>query len=94
VVFRKQLIDLLSTEPRSVSRIARELGIDRKDAAEDLEHALRSAQSAGHRVVIEPAVCRSCGFVFEIRKLTKPSKCPQCRGTRVLEAQIRIDRSD
>ena len=94
MVFRKQLIDLLSTEPRSVSRIARELGINRKDAAHDLEHALRSAQSAGHRVVIEPAACRSCGFVFDTRKLTKPGKCPQCRGTRVLEAQIRIDRSD
>jgi hypothetical protein len=31
-------------------------------------------------LVIEPALCRHCGFVFEQRtRLAKPGKCPQCR---------------
>ena len=88
---RKDLVALLSVQPRSVSSLARELGVDRRDVEEDLRHAIRSARAAGHRVVVEPARCRTCGFVFGPDKLTKPGKCPECRGTRVFEPQIRID---
>jgi predicted Zn-ribbon and HTH transcriptional regulator len=92
VAFRKYLLDLLSAQPRSVSSIARELGLKRQDVADDLEHAIRSARAAGHRVRVEPARCRDCGFLFDERKLSKPGKCPACRGTRLLEAQIYIER--
>jgi len=40
---RRDLIDLLSREPRSLSSIAREMGLGRGDVEEDLRHALRSA---------------------------------------------------
>jgi predicted Zn-ribbon and HTH transcriptional regulator len=90
-VFRKDLLTLLSAEPRSASSLARELGLNRRDMAEDLRHLLRSARAAGHRIMIEPARCRTCGFTFDEDKLSKPSKCPQCHGTRLYEAQIRIE---
>jgi len=89
-VFRKDLLELLQHEWRSVSSIARELRLPKGDVEEDLRHLIRSARAAGHDVAIEPAVCRTCGFTFDASKLTKPSKCPSCRGTRILEAQIRI----
>jgi transcriptional regulator len=89
-MFRKDLIAALTTQPRSVSSLARELGLKRGDVEDDLRHAIRSARAAGHHVVIEPAKCRSCGFTFGEDKLSKPSKCPQCRGTRLYETQIRI----
>ena len=54
---------------------------------------IRSARAAGHRIIIEPARCRSCGFVFSEDKLIKPGKCPACRGTRLFEAQIWIEAS-
>jgi len=38
-----------------------------------------------------PARCRSCGFTFDEDKLSKPGKCPECRGTRLYEAQIFIE---
>jgi predicted Zn-ribbon and HTH transcriptional regulator len=94
MAFRRHLIDLLSVEPRSVSRIARELGLTRRDAADDVQHLIRSARAAGHQVIIEPARCRSCGFTFDERKLSKPGKCPECRGSRILEAQIGIRRGE
>lgn len=81
---------LLAGEPRSVSSIARELGLRRGDVEEDLRHALRSARAAGHEILVVPARCRSCGFTFDEEKLSKPGKCPACRGTRLYEPQISI----
>jgi predicted Zn-ribbon and HTH transcriptional regulator len=82
---------MLTSQPRSVSSIARELGLDRRDVEDHLRHAIRSARAAGHHVIIEPARCKQCGFVFGEDKLSKPGKCPDCRGSRIFEAQIRID---
>jgi hypothetical protein len=62
----------------------------RSDVDDDLRHLLRSARASGHDVRILPARCRSCEFVFGPDKLTKPSRCPACRGTRLFEAQVRI----
>jgi transcriptional regulator len=93
-VFRKDLLALLETEPRSVSSLARQLGVPKGDVEDDLRHLIRSERAAGHQVVLEPARCRACGFIFSEEKLAKPGKCPQCRGTRILEAQIRIDRAE
>jgi predicted Zn-ribbon and HTH transcriptional regulator len=89
-MFRKDLLPLLSAEPRSVSRIARELGLKRGDVEEDLRHLIRSARAAGHGITVVPARCRSCGFTFGEDKLSKPGKCPACRGTWLYEAQINI----
>ena len=47
MTLRRHLIDLLSETPRSVSSIAREMGLRRADAEEDLRHALRSAVAGG-----------------------------------------------
>lgn len=90
MVFRKDLLMLLTAQPRSVSSLARELGLTRGDVEDDLRHMIRSARAAGHRVVIEPARCKACGFTFDEDKLSKPGKCPQCRQSRILEAQISV----
>ena len=84
-------MEILSAEPRTVTRLARELGLARRDVEEDLRHMIRSARAAGHRVVIEPAKCRACGYVFGEVKLAKPGKCPSCRSTWLFEAVLRID---
>ncbi len=93
-MFRKDLIALLTDRPRSVSSIARQLGLGRRDVDEDLRHAIRSARAAGRRIGIEPARCRTCGFEFGHGKLSKPGRCPACRGTRVVEAQVWIEPAD
>jgi predicted Zn-ribbon and HTH transcriptional regulator len=78
-------------QPRSVSSLARDLGLKRADVEDDLRHAIRSAQTAGHKVVVIPARCRACGFTFGEDRLSKPGKCPVCKATRIFEAQIQID---
>jgi len=88
---RRDLIAMLSAQPRSVSSIAREIGLGRGDAEDHLRHAIQSARAAGHQVIVEPAKCRQCGFTFGADKLSKPGKCPECKGSRIYEAQIRIE---
>jgi len=88
---RREIAQILAAGPRSVSSLARELGLQRKDAEDDLRHAIRSARAAGHRIVVEPARCKQCGFLFDGDKLSKPGKCPECRGTRIFESQITIE---
>jgi predicted Zn-ribbon and HTH transcriptional regulator len=93
-MFRRDLIALLTAQPRSVSSIARGMGLRRGDVEDDLRHAIRSARAAGHEVVVVPARCRACGFTFSEDKLSKPSKCPSCRGTRLYEAQVSVRTAD
>jgi predicted Zn-ribbon and HTH transcriptional regulator len=88
---RRELLDRLVGQPRSVSSLARELGLVRRDVESDLQHVFRSAEAAGYRIAILPARCKSCGFTFDERKLSKPGKCPVCRGTRLFEAQVQIE---
>ena len=90
MTLRRDLLSLVTSQPRSVSSLARELGLKRGDVEDDLRHMIRSARGAGHRVVIEPARCKACGFVFGEEKLSKPSRCPECRQSRILEAQISV----
>src|SRR5215831_4232110 len=90
MTLRRQLIEILSDAPRSVSAIAREMGLCRGDAEADLRHALRSAVAAGHEVEVIPARCKNCGFVFGDARLVKPGRCPSCRGSRLFEPQIRL----
>jgi len=92
VTFRRDLLTLLTNQPRSVSSLARDLGLSRRDVEDDLRHLIRSARASGHMIIVEPAKCRSCGFTFSEEKLMKPGKCPACRGTRLYEAQIRIEK--
>ncbi len=93
MVFRRHLIEFLAHEPRSVSWLARELGMKRGDVEEDLRHALRSARTAGYQIDVIPARCKSCDFVFSVDKLSKPSRCPNCKGTRLFEPMMMVSTS-
>jgi predicted Zn-ribbon and HTH transcriptional regulator len=90
VAFRRHLLELVSAEPRTASSLARELGLDRRDMEDDLRYMIRSARAAGHEVVVEPARCKSCGFVFEQDRLSKPGRCPACRESRIYEPLISV----
>jgi predicted Zn-ribbon and HTH transcriptional regulator len=89
---RRELLARLAGQPRSVSSLARELGVNRADVEEDLRHALRSAEAEGWRVDVLPAKCRACGFTFDRDRLSRPGKCPACRSTRLFEPQILLSR--
>jgi len=90
-MFRKNLIEMLNGNPMTVSQIARLVDESPGRVADDLNHFLRSLKHMEYKAVVEPARCRSCGFEFSTEKLTKPSKCPECHSTWVLEPKIRVE---
>ena len=90
-MFRKDLIEILRGNPMTVSQIARLVDESPGRVADDLNHLLRSLKHTEYKALVEPALCRSCGFDFSGAKLTKPSKCPECHSTWVQEPKISIE---
>lgn len=74
----------------TVPEIAREVDELPKDVEEDLRHLFQSLKHSEFKVMVEPAVCRKCGFEFGPEKLRKPSKCPECKATWLSEPRISI----
>ena len=63
-----------------------------KDVATHLEHLERSLRHDGERLVIEPAKCLACDFVFKTReRLTTPGSCPKCRSERIAPPAFRVE---
>jgi predicted Zn-ribbon and HTH transcriptional regulator len=87
-VNRKQLLEALGPVPRSLSDLAAQFGATRKDVEDALPHILRSARAADIRLVIVPARCKQCDFTFGETKLTRPSRCPQCKGSSLYEPLV------
>lgn len=77
-------------EPRTISSIAHELGMTREEVEDHIKHLVKSAKAEHQTVSVEPARCRSCGFRFAGDRITKPSKCPECGGSRLYEPLIQI----
>jgi predicted Zn-ribbon and HTH transcriptional regulator len=93
MTLRRQLHEILSHEPRSVSSLARELGLKRTALEDDLQHMLRSAAARGDAIEILPARCKACRFEFGPDRLAKPGRCPSCKASRIQEAMIAIRQS-
>jgi len=90
-MYRKDFLPILMGHPHSINELALLLDEEPKEVEQDLNHFLKSLKRMPYHAVIEPAVCRHCGFVFHHDKLRKPGKCPQCKGTWIREPQISIE---
>lgn len=81
---RQQLIDALTDRELTAIDLSQEVGIREKEVYEHLPHIARSVASQGMRLVVRPARCLKCGFVFkERRRFTRPGRCPRCRETHI-----------
>ena len=89
-MFRKDLITLLLDNPQRLSGIARLYDVPLKDVADDIVHLRKTLKQSAYRLQVTPAECRRCSFVFSAEKLSKPSKCPQCRSTWLEEPMVQI----
>lgn len=77
---RHEIMEILKGQILSPKDISAAVHISVKEVYEHLEHIRRSLTKRAHYLVIMPAECRKCGFIFKKReKLKKPGKCPVCR---------------
>jgi predicted Zn-ribbon and HTH transcriptional regulator len=88
---RRRIIDALREGQQSALDISGSVGIPEKDVEGHLAHIRASLHRSGDRLVVQPAECAKCGFVFEKRgRLTRPGKCPVCRGESIHPPQFFI----
>lgn len=91
VTIRSALRAALLEGPLTARELSARVGIGEKEVAEHLEHLARSLRHSGERLLVEPARCLACGFVFKERtRLARPSKCPACRSQRLRPARFQV----
>jgi transcriptional regulator len=83
---RHAIMTLLSDETVTALDISREVRIPEREVYDHLEHIRKTLRIAGLHLLVVPAACGECGFVFHKRtRLTKPGKCPVCRSSHISE---------
>ena len=86
----KVLIELLSKQAMTLRELAEWFHADTKELLLDLERVSQSVKPG--KLIMDPSVCRNCGYVFKDReKRRRPSKCPECKGEKVSEPVFSIE---
>ena len=89
---RQELIDELLQGPHSARELSALVKIREREVSLHLEHIQKSLAASGGQLVVVPAECKKCGFVFSKReKLKRPGKCPVCRGESIKEPLFTIE---
>ncbi len=82
---------LLSEGHLSAKEISMDIGIREKDVYQHLEHIQQTLRQETCQLIVEPAICKLCGFIFKKRtRLTKPGKCPLCKGSSIEEPRFSL----
>ena len=81
---RQDLTLALRAGPATARDLSKAVGASEKDVVDHLVHLTKSLKARGEELVIMPAECLECGFVFSGReKPARPSRCAKCRGGRL-----------
>ncbi|WP_051305845.1 transcriptional regulator [Desulfogranum mediterraneum] len=88
---RQEMLLLLEHSPQGARELSQALHISEKDLYDHLEHLNRSLRASGRRLIIEPARCRDCDFVFTERKrFNPPGHCPRCKKSHIQRPLFRL----
>ncbi|MBP1912338.1 transcriptional regulator [Thermococcus stetteri] len=92
---RERIISLLEERDYSPSELARALDLRGKGSVKIILEDLKAIQKIVKRerkvLLIKPAVCRNCGFVFK-PEIKIPSRCPRCKSEWIEEPRFKIER--
>ncbi|RLF81367.1 transcriptional regulator [Thermococci archaeon] len=91
---RQKIIKLLEKRDYSVSELAMLLEMrgkgSRKIILEDLRIIAGIVRREGKVLLIQPAQCKKCGFVFK-PEIKIPGRCPKCRSEWIEEPRFKIE---
>jgi hypothetical protein len=90
---RQRIIDLITGTRLSSYQLAQMLGVRERQVEEHLTHVVKTvARDKTRRFILDPARCQDCDFVFrDRRRLTSPSRCPNCRSEGIAAPRYGID---
>lgn len=82
---RQYIIALLQDCTLSAKEISGYIRVPEKDIHDHLEHIRKTMNKGSYHLVVRPAMCDKCGFVFRKRgRLSRPTKCPICHSTLII----------
>jgi predicted Zn-ribbon and HTH transcriptional regulator len=85
---RERIAELLerTDHPITAEEICEKLDIERRSIVyEDIDHIAKSVKQEDKELLVRPAICGKCQFVFKVKKTSKgPSKCPKCKSEWIL----------
>lgn len=89
---RHEIMRVLDGHTCSALEISAEVRVSEKEVFGHLEHIRRTLGEQNRKLVVTPAECLGCGFVFRKRdRLTAPGRCPVCHGEHIQEPLYSID---
>ncbi len=87
---RQRLTEELKNGWISIRALSISYKFSEKVIADDLEHIKKSISHRG-KLMVKPAACINCGFVFKEReKMKSPSRCPKCKSERIMEGMFML----
>lgn len=88
---RQKIISVLEGQTLSAKDISADVMVSEKEVYEHLEHIQKTLNKRDRNLIITPAECKKCSFVFRKRdRLKKPGRCPVCRGELISEPLFSI----
>jgi predicted Zn-ribbon and HTH transcriptional regulator len=91
---RHEIISALEGRTLSAKEISASVRIPEKEVYGHLDHIHKTMTRRDRHLVVTPAQCLKCGFVFKKReRLTKPGRCPVCHGELIEEPLFSIRES-
>jgi transcriptional regulator len=88
---RRRIMAMLRQGPATAIDISQSLGISEKEVYSHLSHVARTVASDGEKLLIHPAQCLKCGFLFSKRnRFRPPGKCPCCKSTHLRKPAYEI----
>ena len=90
---RHRIVSMLREHPATGKELSGQLRIPERDIYEHLEHIRKTMNKGPEHLIVEPARCERCGFVFRKRgRLKAPGKCPMCRNESLVEPLFSVER--
>jgi predicted Zn-ribbon and HTH transcriptional regulator len=90
---RRRITTLLKETRLTGKELSGQLRIPERDVYEHLEHIRKTMNKGEYKLLVTPARCDRCGFVFTKRgRLKKPGKCPICRNEALEEPLFSVQR--
>ena len=91
---RHAILAALESGPLTALDLSAEVHIPEKEVVDHLEPLRRTITAQGRRLIVTPSECKKCGFVFDKReRLSRPGKCPVCRGESISAPRYSVPRS-
>ena len=88
LTIRQTIAALLAQKEHTAKELALTLALTPQEVRDHLEHLRKSLKKS---LLVRPARCRECGFVFTGRtRLDAPGRCPRCRKQRLEGPWLRL----